>query len=147
MRRLARLACVLIVGAWCAPAVEELSSLVGSVVDPANLPTFSVITPSLCNDGHDCVNASVDAFAHKVLQPILDSAAYQSGNTAVMVMYDEDRPVPNLLIAPTAGRGANHTSGAGHAAMLRTWDEMLGLPLISQPAITGAISLRGPAHI
>ncbi len=127
---------------FCTTEVRPLSEL-----DPANLPTYSVITPSLCNDGHDCVHSSVDTFAHKVLQPILDSAAYQSGNTAVMVMYDEDRPVPNLLIAPTAAAGVNSTPGAGHAAMLRTWDEMLGLPLIAQPAVTGAISLRGPAHI
>ncbi|MFN8050705.1 MAG: alkaline phosphatase family protein [Acidimicrobiales bacterium] len=127
---------------FCGTEVRPLSEL-----DVNNLPTFAMITPDLCNDGHDCLNASVDSWVASHLQPILDSSAYQSGNTAVMVLYDEDRPVPNLLIAPTANRGVNTTAGAGHAAMLKTWEEMLGLPIMPTAPVTAAISLRGPAHI
>lgn len=127
---------------FCDAEVRPLSEL-----DVNNLPTFAMLTPNLCNDGHDCLNASVDLWAAEQLQPILDSAVYASGNTAVMVYYDEDHPVPNLIIAPTANRGPNATAGAGHAAALRTWEEMLGLPIMAQPAVTGAISLRAPAHI
>ena len=125
---------------FCATEVRPLTEL-----DVNNLPTFAMITPDLCNDGHDCLNYTVDDWAAKHLQPILDSAAYAAGKTAVFVMYDEDHPVPNLLIAPTAARGINNTAGAGHAAMLRTWEEMLCLPVIAP--VSGAISLRGPAHL
>ncbi len=127
---------------FCNDEVRPLSEL-----DVAHLPTFAMITPNLCNDGHDCLNASVDTWAAKHLQPILDSPAYAAGTTAVFVLYDEDRPVPNLVIAPTALRGASPTPGAGHAAALKTWDELLGLPEIAQAPVQSAISLRGPAHI
>lgn len=127
---------------FCATEVRPLAEF-----DVNNLPTFAMIIPDLCNDGHDCVNATVDAWAAKTLQPVLDSASYAAGRTAVMVMYDEDRPVPNLLIAPTASRGISTIGGAGHAAMLRTWEEMLGLPIMGTPQVSGAISLRGPANI
>lgn len=127
---------------YCDAEVRPLAEL-----DVNALPTFAMITPNLCNDGHDCLNNTVDTWARTHIQPILNSAAYASGGTAVIVLYDEDHPVPNLIIAPTANRGANATSGAGHAAMLKTWEEMLGLPVMAQAPVISAISLRGPAHI
>src|SRR5262249_30610501 len=60
-----------------------------SEFDPANLPTYAFITPTLCNDGHDCGDATVDAWAQANIQPVLDSATYQAGRTAVFVWYDE----------------------------------------------------------
>ena len=127
---------------FCNAEVRPLSEL-----DVNHLPTFAMVTPNLCNDAHDCLNATVDAWPAQHLQPILDSPAYAAGTTAVFVLYDEDSPVPNLLMAPTANRGVNSTPGAGHAAALRTWEEMLGLPIMPVAPVTGAISLRGPAHI
>ena len=127
---------------FCNTEVRPLSEL-----DVNNLPTFSILTPNLCNDGHDCANANVDAWAAQHIQPILDSSAYAAGTTAVFVLYDEDRPVPNLIIAPTASPGPNATAGAGHPAALRAWEDMLGLPVMAQPAVQGAISLRSAAHI
>ena len=127
---------------FCNAEVRPLSEF-----DVAHLPTFAMITPNLCNDGHDCVNASVDTWVAPVVRSILGSAAYAAGTTAVMVVYDEDHPVPNLLIAPTAARGTDATTHAGHAAALRTWEEMLGLPVMPTAAVTAAPSLRGPAHV
>ena len=127
---------------FCDNEVRPLSEF-----DVNHLPTFAMITPSLCNDGHDCLNASVDTWVAPRIQQILSSAAYASGTTAVMVVYDEDHPVPNLIIAPTAKRGVDSTTAAGHAAALKTWEEMLGLPIMPTPEVTAAPSLRGPAHI
>ena len=59
----------------------------------------------LMKPGHDCSNATVDAWARANVQPVLDSAAYQAGQVAVFIWYDEDFPVPNLEIAPTAVPG------------------------------------------
>jgi hypothetical protein len=127
---------------FCDAEVRPLTEL---AVD--NLPTFAVITPNLCNDGHDCSNDKVDSFAKAWVSKILESSSYASGDTAVMVLYDEDHPVPNLIIAPTAKPGVNTTPGAGHAAMLKTWEQMLGLPPIQQEPLSQAVSLRAPAHI
>jgi hypothetical protein len=126
---------------YCDAEVRPLAEL-----DVEHLPTFAMITPDLCHDGHDCPNADVDRFARTVITPILASRTYAEGRTALMVLYDEDAPVPNLLVAPTATRGVEQTD-AGHAAMLRTWEEMLGLPLLGPGRPPVATSLRGAAHI
>ncbi len=110
---------------FCAAEVRPLTEL-----DVNNLPTYAMVTPTLCNDGHDCGNATVDSFAKLWVAKILASASYASGDTAVVVLYDEDHPVPNLIVAPNAAAGVNDTPGMSHAAMLQIWDLMLGLPLI-----------------
>ena len=75
---------------------------------------------------------------------MLDSAAYRAGNVAVFVWYDEDRPVPNLWITPTAATGPLDVPGAGAAATLKAWQSMLGLPCLAGSCT--AVDLRAPAH-
>jgi hypothetical protein len=99
--------------------------------DAAHLPGFAFVTPNPCNDGHDCDNATVDAWARAHIQPVLDSRAYRAGRVAVFVWYDEDQPVPNLWIAPTAPAGPRDVAGAGAFATLRAWESMLGLPCLA----------------
>jgi hypothetical protein len=127
---------------FCSTEVRPLSEL-----DPLNLPTLALVTPNNCHNGHDCDNEEVDAFAHQIIEPVLSSPAYHSGSTALMVLYDEDHPVPNLFVAPTAHSGVLNTAGAGHAAMLKTWEQMLGLPVMAQGQLPAAISLRPSANI
>ncbi|MDT5371631.1 MAG: phosphatidylinositol-3-phosphatase, partial [Mycobacterium sp.] len=95
------------------------------------LPAFAFVTPTLCNDGHDCSNAVVDGWAKQHVQAVLDSAAYRAGQVAVFVWYDEDHPVPNMWITPTAKGGAVTTAGAGYAGTLKAWESMLGLPCLA----------------
>jgi hypothetical protein len=108
-----------------------------------NLPTFAFITPDLCNDGHDCADGVVDSWASTHVQRVLDSAAYKSGTVAVFIWYDEDYPVPNATIAPTSRKGNITQPGIGsHAAMLKTIEDMLGLPIMTQGQLAGAANLR-----
>ena len=102
-----------------------------SEFDPNALPAFAFITPTLCNDGHDCANDVVDAWARTHVQPVLDSAAYRAGKVAVFIWYDEDHPVPNMWITPTARAGPISLAGAGYAGTLRAWQSMLGLPCLA----------------
>lgn len=127
---------------FCHQEVVPLSQL-----DPSALPTLSFIVPDLCNDGHDCDDATVDAWAQKTLSPILASKAYRSGTTLVVVVYDEDQPVPNLLIAPTANRGAISTVTGSHAGLLKTIEEVLGLPVMDQGQLPDAVSLRSSSNL
>jgi hypothetical protein len=126
---------------FCQQEVLPLADL-----DVSNLPTFAMIVPDLCNDGHDCGNDKVDAFARTWVSKVLASTSYAAGDTAVMVLYDEDHPVPNLIVAPTATPGANSAAGAGHAAMLRTWEEVLGVPVLGTDQVAAAPSLRSAAN-
>jgi hypothetical protein len=109
----------------CAAQVRPLSDF-----NPEALPAFSFITPTVCHDGHDCPNATVDSWAHDHVQPVLDSAAYRAGKVAVFIWYDEDAPVPNLWITPTAPAGPHEVPGAGAAGALRAWQSMLGVPCL-----------------
>jgi hypothetical protein len=113
--------------AHCKEQVRPLPDL-----NVEDLPAFAFVTPTLCNDGHDCPNATVDAWAHDHIQPVIDSAAYREGKVAVFVWYDEDRPVPNLWITPTAAPGVHALTGAGFAGTLAAWESMLGLPCLAK---------------
>ena len=115
-----------------------------SEFNPRALPAFSFVTPTLCNDGHDCSNSVVDGWAKEHIQPVLDSTAYRSGHVAVFVWYDEDHPVPNMWITPTAKPGAVAARGAGYAGTLKAWESMLGLPCLANACT--APDMRAPAN-
>ncbi len=126
----------------CSAEVRPLSEL-----DPADLPTLAIVVPDLCHDGHDCSDAKVDAFAQATLRPILRGPDYAKGRTLVVVVYDEDQPVPNLLIAPTAHPGAISSEAGSHASLLKTIELALGLPVMKQGQLASAVDLRSSAHL
>jgi hypothetical protein len=107
-------------------------------LDPRHLPAFAFVTPNTRNDGHDGAtarsNARVDAWARANIGRVLQSHAYRAGHVAVFVWYDEDQPVPNLVIAPTAKPGPVAVAGAGAGSTLGAWEEMLGLPKLGNAA-------------
>jgi hypothetical protein len=127
---------------YCAAEVRPLSEF-----DPNNLPTFALVIPDQCNNGHDCGDDVVDSFARSIIEPVLDSASFRDGRTLVVVIYDEDRPVPNLLIAPTAHRGPITDVIGSHASLLKTIELALGLPVLQQGELPDAIDLRQPAGV
>jgi hypothetical protein len=98
------------------------------------LPTFTFITPNLCNDTHDCPVSTGDAWLKRWVPRILSSAAYQRGDTALIIGYDEYSPVPNAWIAPSVRPGATFTAKTDHYALLRATEQMLGLPLLGAAA-------------
>ena len=106
-----------------------------SEFDPNNLADFSFITPTSCNNGHDfdtCgTNADVNAWVATNVERVLQSQAYARGEVFVSIWYDEDSPVPNLQIAPTAVPGPFATSGVGYGSTLRAWQDMLGFPCLA----------------
>ena len=127
---------------FCTKEVLPLSKF-----DPNALPTLSFIVPDLCNDGHDCSDETVDSWARKTLAPVLASKDYRAGNTLVVVVYDEDQPVPNLLIAPTANKGRISSVAGSHADLLKTIEEALGLKVMDQGQLPDAVSLRSSSGV
>ncbi len=112
--------------------------------DPNHLPAFAFVTPTQCNDGHDCSDQTVDTWARDHVQPVLDSSAYRAGKVAVFIWYDESQPVPNLWITPTARAGERAGVPAGPAGTLRAWQSMLGVPCLE--GACSATDLRPVAH-
>jgi hypothetical protein len=87
----------------------------------------------------------VDAWARAHIQAVIDGTAYRAGTVAVFVWYDEDHPVPNLWIAPTAAGGAHTLAGAGYAGTLAAWESMLGLPCLRHAC--SAPDMRSAANV
>jgi hypothetical protein len=103
-------------------------------VNSGNLPAFSMILPMKDHSMHNNDVASGDAFAQTILDPLLNSKAYDRGDLAIFFLWDEDTPIPNLILAPSIAPGTKMTIASGnpisHYSALRTWEEMLGLPLL-----------------
>lgn len=104
------------------------------------LPELAVVVPDLCNDTHDCDVATGDAWLSKWVAAITSSAQFRSGHVVLFLAWDEPTPMPFVVV----GRGVKpHTvsnAPADHYGLLRTTEELLGLPLLGSAA--SARSLR-----
>jgi hypothetical protein len=123
-------------------------------INSGNLPAFSMILPTNQHNMHDNSVASGDDYAQSILDPLLNSQAYANGDLAIFFLWDEDTPIPNILIAPSVVPGTIITAQAGnpisHFAALRTWQEMLGLPLLgdtsSAPSLLSFLEGQKPTQ-
>src|SRR4029077_21292110 len=73
----------------------------GAFVDDLHagrLPTFSFVTPDLCDDTHDCDVAVGDAWLRNWVGAILSGPTYAGQRTAVFVVWDEPTPMPLLVV-------------------------------------------------
>jgi hypothetical protein len=115
----------------------------GAFVDDLSgdrLPTFSFITPDLCNDTHDCSVAVGDAWLHDWIGLITSSAPYRAGRTLVFVVWDEPTPMPLLVLGPTVPGATEAAAPFDHYSLLRTTEDVLGLPPLAGAA--DAMSMR-----
>jgi hypothetical protein len=109
------------------------------------LPTFAFITPDLCNDTHDCPIATGDKWLAQWMPAILGSRAYMSATMAVIVVYDEPAPMPNVFIAPSVVPGTTTPDSFNHYSLLRATEEMLGIDLFLGAAQSSS-GLRNAIH-
>jgi hypothetical protein len=112
--------------ALCAAYAPAVGS--SGFLDPKHLPTLAFVSPDLCDDTHDCSVAVGDDYLKTLLTPILDSSSYKAGKTAVIVVYDEFTPLPNVLMAKSVRPGTMITSAVTHNLLLHTVESMLGVP-------------------
>ena len=93
----------------------------------ATTPAFSFITPSVCDDGHDAVCTSKSAAGGTIgglkaanawlkdwMPTILDSPAFVSGDTVVVITFDEaELGTPNFAAACCNEKSGPNVSEAG----------------------------------
>src|SRR5579864_2129105 len=115
-------------------------------VAAGRLPTFAFVTPNLCDDTHDCSVATGDAWLSAFVPTLLASAEYRAGSMAIVIVYDEDTPMPNAFIAPSVPPGTVVTVPVNHYALLRATEEMLGLGALLGRA-AAAPDLRPLLHL
>jgi len=110
------------------------------------LPAFSFITPNLTDDMHNGSTAQGDAWLAENLPTIFDSVSYQAGQVVVFVTWDEGGVdlsddcasnttdigchVPTLVASPSTSPGTQSAVLFNHYSLLRTTEELLGLPLL-----------------
>ncbi|HEY7121617.1 MAG TPA: alkaline phosphatase family protein [Solirubrobacterales bacterium] len=117
--------------ACAADDVPMGSNASGAFVDDlqaGRLPNFSFIAPNLCHDTHDCGIATGDAYLKTLISNILASGLYRQGHTALVVAWDEDTPIPNLVVSPSVHPGTVVGSTVSHYSLLRATEDIFGLP-------------------
>jgi hypothetical protein len=103
----------------CAKNVVSLTQLTADLASKDSAPSFSFITPNLCNDGHDgdgtgaagkgCKNGlpggltSADAFLKQWVPKIMASPAYQDGGM-IIVTFDEGEIPQTTSVDPATGK-------------------------------------------
>jgi phospholipase C len=120
--------------------------------DVANgtLPSFSFVTPDSCNDMHDCSVATGDAYLSNLIPMILAGPDYQNGRLLVVVVFDENagasgNQVYAALLSKRIAPGTTSSTNFTHYSLLRTTEEILGLPLLGSAA--GASSMRSAFNL
>jgi hypothetical protein len=104
------------------------------VLADGQLPTFTSITPNICDDMHDCPVATGDQWLATWVPKILDSASYRDGTTALFIVWDEPTQLANVMVAPSVRPGTVSGTTVNHYSLLRATEEMLGLPFLGQAA-------------
>ena len=107
---------------------------------------FTFITPNMCSDMHDCSVSQGDSWLATWVPKILNSPQYQSGTTAVFITFDEDdhsanNHIATVVASPSTPAATVDNGSYNHYSMLRTTEEMLGLPVTLGGAV-GAMSMR-----
>jgi hypothetical protein len=115
-----------------------------------DLPRFAFLTPDLCNDEHDCGVGAGDAWLAAWLPAIFSSPAYQAGDTAVFVTYDEDdngadNHIYTAVAAPSVRPGTTSAIRFDHYSLLATFEDLLGLGRLG--AAAAAPSMRSAFNL
>jgi hypothetical protein len=139
-------------GTWDVPMGNlTAGAFLNALTTAGGLPTFSFVTPDLCNDMHDCSATASDAWLRSWLPKLIASPDYQSGNTAVFITFDENDStagniVTTIVVSPSTAAGTTSGTAFNHYSLLRTTEEMLGLSLIGNAAtatsMASAFNLR-----
>jgi hypothetical protein len=141
----------------CERNVVDLSRLDSDLKKAATTPSFAMVVPNLCHDGHDapCVDGSpgglesADGWLREWIPKILDSPAYAEGSLVVVTFdegMDSDRrfccgqPVgPNtdsgrgggrvgaVLLSRLVKRGSVDDTPYNHYSLLRTIEDLFEL--------------------
>jgi phosphatidylinositol-3-phosphatase len=107
--------------------------------DPA-AAAFEFITPNLINDMHDGSPAQGDAFLRAFVPLITGSPAFATG--VLFITFDEGSSgagshgdggghVATLVLAPGVAPGSWSAAYADHYSLLRTTQDLLGLPCLA----------------
>jgi hypothetical protein len=118
-------------------------------IEAGALSSFSFVTPNLCNDTHDCSVRTGDAWLATWIPRIVGGPNYRAGNTLIVLTWDEGvgsgSLIPTIVVAQSVPAGARSAVRFDHYSLLRTTEELLGLPALGAAVV--APSMRGAFHL
>lgn len=127
------------------PAGTPTTGALASDLAAGTLPSYGLLVPNLCNDGHDSCNgvdrvAEEDATLGAWMPSILASPDYLSGNLLVVITADSSHSAANgntlatVLVNPDVPAALQAADRYDHYSLLRLDEELLGLPLLANAA-------------
>jgi phosphatidylinositol-3-phosphatase len=105
--------------AYCDAHILSFQPLLKDLSKASTTPSFSWVTPNLCNDGHDspCANGQpggvkqINAFLEQWIPRIMDSPAYRTG--LIIITFDEaDTNTAAACCGEASGKSASHPNVA-----------------------------------
>ena len=121
-----------------------------SDINSGNMPTFAFVGPNddggCSSCGGDVDPQKLDGYLQQWLPQIFATPSYQAGKTAIFITWDESdnktsNQVPLIAIAPSIPAGIQVSDTFDHYSLLRSIEEMLGIPNLLGNAAT-ATSMR-----
>ncbi|MEO6533113.1 MAG: alkaline phosphatase family protein [Pseudolysinimonas sp.] len=107
------------------------SQFARDLASTSTLPSYSFISPNLCNDMHDCSVAAGDGWLAREVPRILNSPAFTEQNSLLIITFDEAETSGNSVLCVFAGPAAKlgYTSSTpfSHYSILRTLEVAWGL--------------------
>jgi hypothetical protein len=140
---------------WDVPQGTTTSGAMISDINSGTMPTFAFVGPnddggcSTC--GGDVDPQKLDSYLQTWLPQIFATPSYQAGKTAILIAWDESdnktsNQVPMIAIAPSIPVGTQVSDPFNHYSLLRSMEEMLGIPNLLGNAAT-ATSMRSAFNI
>jgi acid phosphatase len=115
--------------------VPSGSPTAGALLDDTTagqLPTFALLVPDVCDDGHDCSAATTDDWLRSWLPTIENGPDFTSNRLAIVVTWDEDddhsgNRVPMVVIHPSV-KGKQVTTRLDHYGLSASIARVGGIP-------------------
>lgn len=142
-------------GAACAANDLPIAALYRDLT-AGSLPAFSFVTPNLVDDTHDGTVAQGDRWLRTVMGDIVSGPQYRSGSVVVFVVWDEGEGgatsdcatnttdqgchVPALIVSASTRAGSASGAVFNHYSLLRTAEDLLGLPPLGQAAVSASMA-------
>jgi len=142
-----------------APACGSDDVAIGNLyhdLSAGTLPAFAFVTPNLIDDTHNGSVADGDNWLRTAIHAITTSQQYRSGTVAVFVVWDEGEGgsvsdcatnttdvgchVPALVLSASTRPGTANGGLFNHYSLLRTAEDLLGLPALGQAASASSMA-------
>jgi phospholipase C len=144
--------------AWDVPMGTARHGALVEALNGNTLPAFSFITPNVCADMHSCPTNAGDAWLSRWMPRIINSPGYRDGSTALFLTFDEGEGghsydcatntsdvgchVATVVVSPSTPQGTRSAELFNHYSLLKTTEQVLGLPaLLGHAADPGTASM------